>query len=109
MTAKLKFGMTDQMARPIRIIYSRRDTIKIGDFESLTPSWSEEWELEDGDKPSEIRKALVEKVDNLFHKVAQRQLRQVVKRRVNVRDEQTEDYMDEACDFFKVVQGRPTS
>lgn len=94
------------MAKPIRIIYSRRDSIKIGDFESITPSWSEEWELEDGDKPSEVRKALVERVDSMFQTVVRRQLKQVIDRRVNVRDQETEDYMDEVCDYFKVSQGR---
>lgn len=94
------------MAKPVRITYSRRDSIKIGDFESLTPSWSEEWELEDGDKPSEVRKALVERVDSMFQTVARRQLKQVIDRRVNVRDQETEDYMDEVCDHFGVSQGR---
>jgi hypothetical protein len=94
------------MAKPVRITYSRRDSIKIGDFESLTPSWGEEWELEEGDKPGEIRKALVERVDSMFQTVARRQLKQVIERRVNVRDQETEEYMDEACDYFKVSQGR---
>lgn len=94
------------MAKPVRIIYSRRDSIKIGDFESLTPSWGEEWELEEGDKPADVRKALIERVDSMFCTVARRQLKQVVERRANIRDQETEEYMDEACDYFKVNQGR---
>lgn len=93
------------MARPVRITYNRRDTIKIGDFESITPSWGEEWELSEGENPTDVRKALVERVDRMFHLAARRTLRQVVERRVNMRDQETEEYMDEVCDYFKVKQG----
>jgi len=93
------------MARPVRIEYSKRDSIKIGDFESITPSWGETWELEEGDNPTEVRKALVGRVETMFRTVAKRTLRQTIERRVNVRDQQTEEYMDEACDYFEVKQG----
>jgi hypothetical protein len=94
------------MAKPVRIEYSKRDSIKIGDFESITPSWGETWELEEGDNPAEVRKALVERVEKMFVIVAKRTLKQTVDRRANIRDQQTEEYMDEACDYFEVKQGR---
>jgi hypothetical protein len=93
------------MAKPVRIEYTKRDSIKIGDFESITPSWGETWELEEGDKPSEVRRALVDQVEKMFVVVSKRTLRQTIERRVNRRDEETEGYMDEACDFFGVKQG----
>ena len=96
------------MAKLKRLIVSRRDSIKIGDFESITPSWSEEWELEDGDDPQEIRKKVVTTVDKMYYKVAQRHLRDAVKRRINDRDEEAQDYMDEACDYFNVSQAKKT-
>lgn len=93
------------MAKPVRIRYGKRDSVKIGDFETITPQWEEEWELQEGDNPAEVRKALVERVEKMYRMVTQRALRQVIERRVNVRDKETEEYMDEACDFFGVKQG----
>jgi len=95
------------MAKPIRIEYTKRDSIKIGDFESITPSWGETWELEEGDNPAEVRKALVARVETMFRTVIRRTLRQTIERRVNMRDQESEDYMDEVCDYFKVKQGVP--
>jgi len=93
------------VAKPIRIEYSKRDAIKIGDFESITPTWGETWELEEGDDPAKVRKALVDRVEGMFRTVARRTLRQTIDRRVNVRDQETEEYVDEACDYFGVKQG----
>jgi hypothetical protein len=94
------------MAKPVRISYTKRDTIKIGDFETVSPSWSEEWELAADDDPAAMRQALVERVESMFRTIVRRSLRQTIERRVNMRDEETEEYMDEACDYFKVSQGR---
>lgn len=93
------------MAKPVVIAYGKRDGINVGDFETVSPYWYEEWKLEEGDKPNEVRKALVEHVERMHRVVARRTIRQVVDRRVNMRDDQTEEYMNEACDYFEVKQG----
>jgi len=93
------------VARPVRISYTKRDTIKIGDYESITPSWHEEWELDSEETPDKARKDLIERVEKMFRVVTKRALKQTIQRRVNVRDQETEEYMDEACDYFKVKQG----
>lgn len=98
------------MAKVVRISYERGDTIKIGDFELLRPIYGETWELEEGEDPDKLWKKLVRTVDEKFHMICRRQLQHNLKRRVNERDEETQDYIDEACDYFKVKQvkqGRP--
>lgn len=94
------------MAKVVRISYERGDTIKIGDFELLRPLYGEVWKLEEGEDAEKMWKKLVKEIDEKFRMIVRRQLRETIKRRVNERDEETQDYMDEACDFFGVKQGR---
>jgi len=95
------------MPRVTRLVYERADTIKVGDFELLRPVYGETWVIKEGDDPDKEWKRLVKTADEKWHKIARRQLQQNLDRRVNQRDEESQDYIDEACDYYNVKQNRP--
>lgn len=92
------------MARIKEIIVGRSVTYNIGDWESIKPTYSEVWTVEPGDDPAVIRKQAMQSVSIVYRKVCQREIAAVVARRVNQRDPQGEDYLDEICDYFDVPQ-----
>ena len=92
------------MSKPKTVFFESRNNYKVGDFESITVAYAETWELEPGDDPKAKRKALITHVENLHRIAVRRQLKANIARRVNPRDSEAQDYMDEICDYFEVVQ-----
>jgi len=84
-----------------KVIVGIGDKVSVGEWENINPIFMLEYVVKSDDDVATIEKEVRKRAEVEWFRLAKQRFGLVVKRRVNERDEETQDIMDEVSDWIE--------